>query len=79
MAALRTLPQHYRVAVVLGDVVGLSYAEMAQRMGCPLGTVMSRLHRGRALLRQRLAHAGSAPAAPLTLPRAAAPPLLAAA
>jgi RNA polymerase sigma-70 factor (ECF subfamily) len=79
VAALKAMPQHYRVAVVLGDVVGLSYAEMAQRMDCPLGTVMSRLHRGRALLRQRLAHTGSVPEAPLTLPRAGAQPLLAAA
>jgi RNA polymerase sigma-70 factor (ECF subfamily) len=79
VTALKALPQHYRVAVLLGDVVGLSYAEMAQRMGCPLGTVMSRLHRGRALLRQRLAHTGSAPDAPLTLARTGAQPLLAAA
>jgi RNA polymerase sigma-70 factor (ECF subfamily) len=59
VAALHTLPEHYRVVVVLADVEGLSYAEMAQRMGCPPGTVMSRLHRGRRLLRQALADRGT--------------------
>jgi RNA polymerase sigma-70 factor (ECF subfamily) len=55
VAALHALPEHYREAVLLSDVEGLSYAEMAQRMCCPLGTVMSRLHRGRLLLRRALA------------------------
>jgi RNA polymerase sigma-70 factor (ECF subfamily) len=54
VAALHALPEHYREAVLLSDVEGLSYAEMAQRMCCPLGTVMSRLHRGRLLLRRAL-------------------------
>jgi RNA polymerase sigma-70 factor (ECF subfamily) len=58
VAALRALPEHYRVAVLLCDVQGLTYAEIAQQMGCALGTVMSRLHRGRALLRQALAGCG---------------------
>ena len=53
-AALDALPRHYRLAVHLADVVGLSYTEMAQAMGCAPGTVMSRLHRGRALLRRAL-------------------------
>ena len=55
VAAVKALPEPYRVAVVLSDVEGLSYAEMAQRMDCPPGTVMSRLHRGRMLLRRALA------------------------
>jgi RNA polymerase sigma-70 factor (ECF subfamily) len=61
VAALHALPEHYREAVLLSDVEGLSYAEMAQRMRCPLGTVMSRLHRGRRLLRQALTHRDRAP------------------
>ncbi len=52
--AVQALPEPYRVAVVLSDVEGLSYAEMARRMNCPPGTAMSRLHRGRTLLRQAL-------------------------
>ena len=71
--ALRTLPAHYRVAVLLCDVQGLSCAEGAQQMGCALGTVMSRLHRGRALLRQTLAKPGSASDAPVALPTAPEP------
>jgi RNA polymerase sigma-70 factor (ECF subfamily) len=52
--ALAALPEHYREVVVLRDVVQWSYAQIAARLACPLGTVMSRLHRGRALLRQLL-------------------------
>jgi RNA polymerase sigma-70 factor (ECF subfamily) len=55
------LPEHYREAVLLSVVEGLSYAEMAQRMRCPLGTVMSRLHRGRMLLRRALTPRDRAP------------------
>jgi RNA polymerase sigma-70 factor (ECF subfamily) len=54
-AALRGLLEVYRVPVYLKDVMGLSYREIAEVMGCPLGTVMSRLARGRALLRGALA------------------------
>ena len=54
-AALDTLPEDFRLAVVLCDVVGLSYAEMADALGVPSGTVRSRIHRGRALLREALA------------------------
>jgi RNA polymerase sigma-70 factor (ECF subfamily) len=54
-AALVELPEEFRVAVVLCDVVGLSYAEIAEALGVPTGTVRSRIHRGRALLRQSLA------------------------
>jgi RNA polymerase sigma-70 factor (ECF subfamily) len=50
-AALRSLPPDYRAAVVLCDVVGLDYAEIAEQLGIPIGTVRSRIHRGRAALR----------------------------
>lgn len=54
-AELRLVPEPYRTAVVLRDIEGLSYEEMAQVLGVTLGTVKSRLMRGRAVLRQRLA------------------------
>jgi RNA polymerase sigma-70 factor, ECF subfamily len=54
-AALTGLPVEYRSAVVLCDVVGLSYDEIAQTLDVPLGTVRSRIHRGRLLLRSELA------------------------
>jgi len=66
--ALRSLPAHYRRAVLLCDVHGLSYAEIAQHMGCASGTVMSRLHRGRTLVRQVLTELHSQANAPVTLP-----------
>lgn len=53
-AALRTLPEDFRTAVVLCDVVGLQYDEIADDLGVPIGTVRSRIHRGRALLRKAL-------------------------
>jgi RNA polymerase sigma-70 factor (ECF subfamily) len=53
--ALRALPLPYREAVILADLEGLTYKEIAQALGCPVGTVMSRLSRGRALLRRALA------------------------
>lgn len=49
--ALRSLPEDFRVAVVLCDVVGLPYDEIADQLGVPIGTVRSRIHRGRAALR----------------------------
>jgi RNA polymerase sigma-70 factor (ECF subfamily) len=53
-AALADLPGEYRAAVVLCDVVGLSYQEIADALDVPVGTVRSRIHRGRALLREVL-------------------------
>jgi RNA polymerase sigma-70 factor (ECF subfamily) len=52
--ALATLPDEFRVAVVLCDVVGLSYDEIAASVRVPVGTVRSRIHRGRRLLREAL-------------------------
>jgi RNA polymerase sigma-70 factor (ECF subfamily) len=46
-AALRALPQEFRAVVELVDLHDLSYREVASELGCPIGTVMSRLHRGR--------------------------------
>ncbi len=53
-AALEALPEPFRLAIVLSDVEGLSYREIADVMGCPVGTVMSRLHRGRRMLQEAL-------------------------
>lgn len=53
-AALGTLPEEYRVPVVLADVVGLAYAEIAEHLDVPVGTVRSRIHRGRLALREVL-------------------------
>jgi RNA polymerase sigma factor (sigma-70 family) len=52
--ALRDLPPDFRAPVVLCDVVGLDYAEIANVLSIPPGTVRSRIHRGRALLRKAL-------------------------
>jgi RNA polymerase sigma-70 factor (ECF subfamily) len=53
-AALDGLPPEYRAAVVLCDVAGLPYAEIAEALDVPVGTVRSRIHRGRARLREVL-------------------------
>jgi RNA polymerase sigma-70 factor, ECF subfamily len=55
-AALDALPADFRVAVVLCDLEQLSYEEIAATLGIKVGTVRSRIHRGRVLLRQALAH-----------------------
>ena len=52
--AIDSLPNDFRSAVVMADLQGSSYKEIASTMGCPLGTVMSRIHRGRKLLRTQL-------------------------
>jgi RNA polymerase sigma-70 factor (ECF subfamily) len=54
LAALAQLPEHYREVVDLVDIRGLPYRAAASTIGCPLGTVMSRLHRARRLLREQL-------------------------
>jgi RNA polymerase sigma-70 factor (ECF subfamily) len=54
-AAVTRLPEEFRTAVVLADVVGLSYAEIGETLDVPIGTVRSRIHRGRMLLRTALA------------------------
>jgi len=57
--ALEDLPAQLRMAVYLADAEGFKYAEIAEIMSVPIGTVMSRLHRGRSRLRERLGdHAG---------------------
>lgn len=53
-AALRALPEDFRAAVVLCDVVGLSYEEIGEALEVPVGTVRSRIHRGRRQLRAAL-------------------------
>jgi RNA polymerase sigma factor (sigma-70 family) len=68
-SALEELPPDFRAAVVLCDLEGLSYDEVAEALGVKLGTVRSRIHRGRTLLREKLAHRDPRP------PRAAAPRL----
>lgn len=53
--ALQEMPEDFRLAVYLSDVEGFSYKEIAEIMDTPVGTVMSRLHRGRRILRESLA------------------------
>jgi len=55
-SALAALPPDFRVAVVLCDIEGLSYEEISEILDVKLGTVRSRIHRGRAMLRASLAH-----------------------
>jgi RNA polymerase sigma-70 factor (ECF subfamily) len=53
-AALESLPENFRIPVLLADVEGFSYKEIAEIMDTPIGTVMSRLHRGRKALEKAL-------------------------
>jgi RNA polymerase sigma-70 factor (ECF subfamily) len=52
--ALNCLPKDFRMTVILADIEGMSYEEISETMGCSLGTVRSRLHRGRKLLRSKI-------------------------
>lgn len=61
-AALEELPPDFRAAVVLCDLEGLAYDEVARALGVKLGTVRSRIHRGRTMLRAKLAHRDPRPA-----------------
>ncbi len=62
LRALRELPNEFRTAVYLADIEGYPYREIAEIMGTPVGTVMSRLHRGRRKIREQLLADGSLPA-----------------
>lgn len=52
--ALEALPEEFRIAVILSDILELSYKDIAAGLGVPLGTVRSRIFRGRRMLRERL-------------------------
>lgn len=64
VAAMRALPDEFREAVYFADVEGYPYREIAEMMGTPIGTVMSRLHRGRKQLRELLADHRESPQEP---------------
>ena len=77
LSALRDLPGQFKTVVYLADIQGYQYSEIAELMGTPIGTVMSRIHRGRQLLRSKLvANMVGAPAGPaspaVTVPEPAA-------
>src|SRR5258708_23038638 len=52
--ALQALPEEFRIVVILADIEEMSYDEISKTLGCPIGTVRSRLHRGRAILKDKL-------------------------
>jgi RNA polymerase sigma-70 factor (ECF subfamily) len=52
--ALQSLPEDFRTVVILCDIEGLTYDEIAEFLNCPIGTVRSRLHRGRKILEEKL-------------------------
>jgi RNA polymerase sigma-70 factor (ECF subfamily) len=79
VSALSELPDEFRRVVILADLEGLSYREVATKLGCPLGTVMSRLYRARRILEaelwdyaRELGIASCGPSARRSLPDAAA-------
>lgn len=55
LAALRSIPEAHQQIILLCDIEEMTYKEIAETLSIPIGTVMSRLHRGRAMLRQQLA------------------------
>jgi len=76
LRALRELPEGFSAAIYLADIEGYPYKEIAEMLGTPIGTVMSRLHRGRQQLRARLtvhARGRNDQASPADLPGPAAP------
>jgi RNA polymerase sigma factor (sigma-70 family) len=68
---LERLPERFRAPIVLCDLEGIGYEEAARRLGCPVGTVKSRLARGRYRLRLQLARRGLAPSAGIVMMPAA--------
>jgi RNA polymerase sigma-70 factor (ECF subfamily) len=52
--ALQSLPEDFRTVVILCDIEGLMYDEISEFLNCPIGTVRSRLHRGRKILEEKL-------------------------
>jgi RNA polymerase sigma-70 factor (ECF subfamily) len=54
MRSIESMQDMFRDVILLGDVEGLTYEEIAKTVGCPMGTVRSRLHRGRKLLQKKL-------------------------
>ncbi len=66
-AALEALGPEFRAAVVLCDLEGLSYEEVSEALNVKLGTVRSRIHRGRGMLREKLAHRNPAARQPATI------------
>jgi RNA polymerase sigma-70 factor (ECF subfamily) len=63
LLALQQIPPHHQEVILLCDVEEMTYKEIAAAIDVPIGTVMSRLHRGRELLRAELARRGAAPGA----------------
>lgn len=53
--ALEALPEDFRMVILLSTIEGFSYKEISKMVGCPVGTVMSRIYRGRKMLKERLA------------------------